>query len=352
VVFAGYFYRTLVLNQETDYGFAVFACLLLLASSAIAVIRVYSWTGATPLKVAILVLLLFDFHLFLTPHMKLKKDFDGKGNYEPKQYYFHDELIDFLRSQTGTFRVDFGERFRPGNPGQVYKLETVGGHGATALKRFSEFQANHYPVGNVIGDLMNVRFIVSRDELPLSRVFSNKNGIVYENPDWLPRAWLVDEVIPKTELEEVLPLLLLPSFNPRAVAYIEGSDRGPGDLPKPALTSSRLPLNDSLPPVDDVTFARKSPNWFVVEVRTMRPRFLVVSENWYPGWKVETDGKPQALYRVDGALMGVFVDPGYSKIEFRYRPTGFYLALSLILLSLVSLAVTYSFSRNKKSRKP
>jgi hypothetical protein len=350
LVFAGYFYRTQVLYQETDYGVPVFACLLLLASSAIALIRVYSWARVAPLRVAILVLLLFDFHLFMAPHIKLKKNFDRKGNNEPKQYYFHDELIDFLKSQTGTFRVDFREGFQPGNHGQVYKLETINGYGATSLKQFYEFQVHHYPPGNIIGDLMNVRFVVNQKELALPKVFSNKNGIVHENPGWLPRAWLVDEAIPKANFGEILPLLQDPSFNPRAVAYIEGSHKFPNGLSIPDQTSSQLPLHDGSTSSDDITFSRQSPNWFVVEAKTMRPRFLVVSENWYPGWKVQTNGKPRTLHRVNGALMGVFVEPGSSKIEFRYRPTRFYLALSLTFVALVSLGVAYWFSRSKSPR--
>ena len=167
----------------------------------IALIRVYSWTRMMPLKVAILALLLFDFHLFLSPHIRLKKDFDRKGNNEPKQYYFHDELIGFLKSQTGTFRVDFREGFRPGNHGEVYKLETINWHGATRLKQFHDLLNHHYPPGNVIADLMNVRFVVNRNELKLPKVFSNKNGIVHENPGWLPRARLVDEAIQKQNFE-------------------------------------------------------------------------------------------------------------------------------------------------------
>lgn len=350
LIFAGYFYRTLVLYQATDYGGPVFACLLLITSSVIALIRVYSWTRMMALKVAILVLLLFDFHLFLSPHIKLKKEFDRKGNNEPKQYYFHDELIAFLKSQTGTFRVDFREGFQPGNHGEVYKLETINGYGATKLKQFHDLQRHHSPPGNVIGDLMNVRFVANRKELPLPKVFSNKNGIVHENPGWLPRAWLVDEAIQKQNFGEILPLLQHPSFDPRAVAYFEGSDRFLNESSHPARTSPQRPLDDASLSTDEVIFSRRSPNRFAVAVRTARPCFLVVSENWYPGWKAEVNGKPRALHRVNGALMGVFVDPGSSQIEFRYLPTHFYLGMSLTLLSVLSMAVAYWSSTRKNPR--
>jgi|GEM_PF-909878 len=347
LVFAGYFYRTLVLYQPTDYGVPVFACLLLITSSVIALIRVYSWTRMAPLRVAILVLLLFDFHFFLSPHIRLKKEFDRKGNNEPRQYYFHDELINFLKSQTGTFRVDFREGFQPGNQGEVYKLETINGYGATSLKQFRDLRVHHSPPGNVIGDLMNVRFVVNRNELQLPKVFSNKNGIVHENPGWLPRAWLVDEAIQKQSFDEILPLLRHPSFDPRAVAYFEGPGKFFNESSHPDRTSQQSLLDNGSLSTDEVIFSRRSPNRFAVAVRTARPCFLVVSHNWYPGWKAQVNGKSRTLYRVNGALMGMFVDPGSSQIEFRYLPTHFYLGMSLTLLSLLSLAPAYWFSSRK-----
>ena len=51
------------------------------------------------------------------------------------------------------------------------------------------------------------------------------------------------------------------------------------------------------------------------------PKLLVVSQNWYPGWKARVNGELRPVERVNGTLMGVQVAPGASRVEFVYRPT-------------------------------
>ena len=135
---------------------------------------------------------MFDFHFLLSPHLRLKRDFDRKGNFEPRQYYSHDDVIQFLQSHKGLFRVDFRDDYYPKNSGEVFKLETINGYGATSLTQFYHFQAEAYPVGNVITDMLNVRYVVSQKGLDLPVAFQGEHAKVYENPGFLPRVWLAD----------------------------------------------------------------------------------------------------------------------------------------------------------------
>ncbi|MFN8008123.1 MAG: YfhO family protein [Terriglobia bacterium] len=94
-----------------------------------------------------------------------------------------------------------------------------------------------------------------------------------------------------------------------------------------------------------VQYQRISPNRFEVAVESATPQLLVVSENWYPGWKALVNGRPQPIYRAYGVLMGVFIEPGSSRVMFTYRPTHFYwgvfLALGAFLILLLSLVQTF-----------
>ena len=335
LVAAGYFYRTQVLYQATNYGVPFFACLLLTSSAAVLAMRMWSRTSEKlrVFKIAIVTILLFDFHFLLSPHMKLKRDFDRKANYEPKQYYPHDEVIAFLKSQQGDFRVDFRDGFTPGNMGQVYKLETINGYGATSLKQFFEFQNHHYPPGNVIGDLLNVRFIVSDKDLALPRVLSTPRGTVYENPGWLPRAWLVDNTVHKEGLDEVMLGVQGASFDPLSLAYVEDPSK------RAAQTSGASSVKGN------VTFKRDSPNQFSLGVSTEIPRFVVISQNWYPGWRAAINGVQRRIFRTNGALMGIYVDSGDSRIEFSYRPSHYSLGVGLTCVSFLCMGAAYLHSR-------
>ncbi len=337
-VFCMYFYQVQALSQNPNYSAPGFACLLLVAAAGIGLARSLGWSKAAPLRAAILLTLLFDFHFVVGAHLKLKGEFDRKLNFEPKQYYQKDSLIQFLQSQPGTFRVDFRDEHYPKNGGQVFKLETVGGYGATSLKQFYHFQAEAYPPGSIVADLMNVRYLVSQNALELPVAFQGEHAKVYENLGFLPRAWLAHQTALKRDLNEIVPLLREPTFDPYSMAYLEESLAGP-ELPlrEPAETG---PSSENR---GTATYQPISANRFRVEAASGTPKMLVVSQNWYPGWRARVNGQWRKVERVNGALMGVPVDTGRSDVEFLYRPTHFYWAAGATLAALVTLVWSLGF---------
>lgn len=333
--FATYFYQTQALSQDPSYSTPGFACLLLLATSAIGLARSLGFARARALRIAIGLVLLFDFHFLLSPHLRLKRNFDRKENFEPKQYYSHDDVIQFLQSNRGLFRVDFRDDYYPKNSGEVFKLETINGYGATSLKQFYHFQAEAQPAGNVIADMLNVRYIVSQKGLDLPVAFQGEHAKVYENPGFLPRAWLADRVEVKRDFSEMAPLFRDSTFDPYRVAYVE---QPAGEVLPVGFQTLVVPASTSPTARETAEFARKSPNRFRVETHSPVPRVLVVSQNWYPGWKASVNGHSRPVQRVNGALMGVPVDAGVSEVEFAYRPTGFIWALGVTMAALGVLA--------------
>ena len=327
IAFGTYFYQTHALSQNPDYGTTAFACLLLLATSAVGLARTFGFARAKSLQITIGLTLLFDFHFLLSPHLRLKREFDRKGNFEPKQYYSQDDVIQFLQSQSGLFRTDFRDDYYPKNSGEVFKLETINGYGATSLKSFYHFQAEAYPAGNVIADMMNVRYLVSQKGLDLPVAYQGQNAKVYENPGFLPRAWLAAQVEVKKDFNEMVPLLRDPGFKPYLVAYVEQpvEDLGTSAGPLPVGGQTDLAAQGT------AVFTRQSPNRFQVDTQSLVANLLVVSQNWYPGWKARVNGQLRRVERVNGALMGVQVGPGTSRVEFVYRPTRFLWAVALAL---------------------
>jgi hypothetical protein len=334
VVFAGYFYQKQVLSQDPDYGTQGFACLLMLATSAMGLARIFGGARTKSLQIAVLLILLFDFHFLLSVHMKLKRDFDRKVNFEPKQFYQQDDVVRFLQSQSGIFRVDIREKYYPANLGQVFKLETINGFGATCLKQFCDFNAEAYPAGGIISDLLNVRFFVSQEPLELPLAFQGEHAKIYENPGFLPRAWLANQVQVKRNFDEMVPLLRSPSFDPYAVGYVEEPLSGSEPLLAQTAAFSSTGGNFDR---GTAIFTRISPNRFRVAITCASPKLLVVSQNFYPGWRARVNGKLRKVERVNGALMGVPVESGHSEIEFSYRPTHFYWAAAMTLAAFAVL---------------
>ncbi len=345
IAFGTYFYQAQVLSQIPDFGMIAFACLLLLATSAVGLARTFGFARAKSLQVAIGLILLFDFHFLLSPQLRLKREFDRKGNFEPKQYYSQDDLIRFLQSQSGFFRVDFRDDYYPKNSGEVFKLETINGYGATSLKQFYHFQAEAYPAGNMIADMMNVRYFVSQKGLDLPVAFQGQHAKVYENPGFLPRAWLTSRIEVKKDFSEMVALLRVPGFNPYLVAYVEQPVGDLGTSPGPMPVGGQTDIAAQ----GTAVFTRQSPNRFQVETQSLVAKLLVVSQNWYPGWKARVNGQLRPVERVNGTLMGVQVGPGASRVEFVYRPTRFLWAVALVLGAFAALGFSFFKLRSNQN---
>ena len=86
---------------------------------------------------------------------------------------------------------------------------------------------------------------------------------------------------------------------------------------------------------------------FRVTTENQRTVFLVISETSYPGWSATINGKRQRVFRTDGALMGLFVQPGRNLVDFVFRPKYlvFSLALPLIAVAFLLAATAYQLLR-------
>ena len=345
IVFVGYFYRTQVLNQPTDFGFQSFTCFLLLATSLLGILRFYSGSRiVVSLKIAAVMLLLLDYYVFLSPHFKLKTDFDRVQNFEPWQYYRQDDVLKFLQSKEETFRVDFQDMNYPRNIGQVAKLETINSYGATRLSRLVDFFNG--AVGSL--ELLNVRYIVSSKELNLPKIFEGQKSTVYQNPSVLPRVWCVSKVSSEINIDQVFRRMRETSFDPLKEAVIEdGMPFRPLSLIEATKDGYLTESNAS----DHLLLEQYTPNRFLVSRKGKHPVLLVVSQNWYPGWTVIVNGTSRPISRVYGTLMGVTLDSGTSQVEFNYWPTHFYWSLISSGLAGVILIVAALLIYRRKTIK-
>lgn len=62
---------------------------------------------------------------------------------------------------------------------------------------------------------------------------------------------------------------------------------------------------------------------------------LVMSENYYPGWKATVNGRATRILKVDGGLRGIPVSGGSSTVELRYSPLYMTLGLPVTCLALL-----------------
>ncbi|MGE5620121.1 MAG: YfhO family protein [Sphingomonadaceae bacterium] len=85
---------------------------------------------------------------------------------------------------------------------------------------------------------------------------------------------------------------------------------------------------------DEVSMVRDGTNEVVVKASLEQPGFLVLSDSYYPGWKVYVDGREDRLLRANYLLRAVHLEPGDHEVRFVYDPLSFKLGLMLSAVGL------------------
>lgn len=263
------------------------------------------------------------------------------------------ELAAYLRDQPGLFRVYSPSYSLPQHTGAVYNLQTVDGVDPLQLAETVAFVREASGVGDRMpgysvvlpplppgGDvttahrdtrpnldllgLLNVRYLAA--EFPIQAdglVEKARFGAtyLYENTKALPRAFIVSRAEPVSGPEEALARLA--EADPRDVAFVEGE--GESGSPIPLQIARNAEELGGAPPRSggaggEVEVIRYTPDDIVVQAALDRPGVLVLSEVWYPGWEARIDGQPAPMYRADGLLRAVYLQPGAHTVEFSYAP--------------------------------
>jgi uncharacterized membrane protein YfhO len=77
--------------------------------------------------------------------------------------------------------------------------------------------------------------------------------------------------------------------------------------------------------------------------------FLVLADNFYPGWKVYVNGSEKTIVRVNHNLRGVVVPRGQNKVTFRYSPLSFKIGFAITLFTLSGIIAFFARVRRGKN---
>ena len=130
------------------------------------------------------------------------------------------------------------------------------------------------------------------------------------------------------------------------------------DLHRIALLSA--PLDAPLDPTpqtagESVRMGRYEANRMDIGVRAASRALLVLSEQYYPGWKATVNDRPARIWRVDGMLRGIVVPPGESRVSLQYRPASIYIGATLTAVTfcvVLSVPVCLWFLRRRSHITP
>ena len=154
---------------------------------------------------------------------------------------------------------------------------------------------------------------------------------VYQNPDPLPRAWLVSAAKILSDEEAVLAALQQPSFEPLHTVVLMQNDAHPPTSAESSPSSMGAPVS--------ILFYGE--NEIVLATSAERPGYLVLSEVWYPGWRATVNSEPAPVLRANYTLRALPVPAGELTIRLWYAPDSWRRGLTLFGVGVLLLACLY-----------
>lgn len=231
----------------------------------------------------------------------------------------------------------------PPNTLLPYQIATVTGKNQQFPKWYREFASLIEPQQNLshvvfdeyrspFFDLLNVRYVLTRASAPPLDgydLLATAEGVsVYENKSAMPRAFFASAVVEAGNEAASLEALRDIPFDPHtAVVIVTGKGMTTGNAGEAS-----------------ATIIEDQRNRVVVGTDSARDGLLVLSDNYYPGWRAYVDGQPVEVLRANHSMRAVNVPAGRHMVSFAFMPRAFflsvYVSLAAAVLTLAALIVS------------
>ena len=188
---------------------------------------------------------------------------------------------------------------------------------------------------------------------PVNRLYQskNENWALWENPNRLPRVWLVRRW-------QTLNTLIDPSRKSvdQRTRFVFFPNDKPRDLLHEAVIETdysvqpQSPPRDTAPPAqDDHRVLRDQPQRLDLTISLRAPALVVVRDYFDTDWQttVTTTQQGEArlwpMVRTNRIMRGLWLPAGRHHISMRYRPSAFYLGAGISLFTWIALASIAGF---------
>lgn len=251
-----------------------------------------------------------------------------------------DAITAHLRAVKPPYRV-----FDAGNSyGQsllmAYRIPVAIGYHGFQLRRYEELTGaagGYAQLGSpTLLDLLAIRYVIVPAAQPvpgyhvvagpITTTFGTP-AVLYER-DSTPAYARVLPAAAKVSEAQVVPTVVDPRFPVRSVALLP--DTSTAQLPnaQPPFPLSAVKANVTSWSAGAMTVALTGAN--------VTPGLLVVSENWYPAWHAEVDGKPGVVRRANHSLIGVDLPAGAKEIRLQFASASYARGKTISMIALVA----------------
>jgi len=238
------------------------------------------------------------------------------------------ESVKFLKQDKSLFRIN--TRWDKAKDPPVFPPNTLLPYGISNVKVYASLIPPQGFIEERFHSLLNVKYVIAPPgtQMPQNLYSLAFDGDVwiYENREVLPRAYMVQQARFVETEEDALTEMYSADFDPGKTVVIVGSAR---------LGS----LDDPSPEHSVVEVARYAPSEVEVDVDSTNGGFLVLSDRYYPGWKVFVDGKESPMYKANYVFRAVQLDKGRHRVSFSFGPYLFRLGLYISIVSVIFVIV-------------
>lgn len=265
----------------------------------------------------------------------------------PKEWLFPETpSLNFLTAKLNReppFRIVAFDRILPPNTNLVYRLQSIEGYESLHSARYHDFMKELVSpdvyhnwidifsrANRKFLQLLNVKYILAENKLEgedLKPVYDGEIKI-YEDLKALPRAWIASEGKVLKTKEEIFDELKSLDFDPKKAVILEEEPQG--------FKGSKAQ--------GEATIIEYQPEKVVIQAELNQGGFLVLSDSWYPGWKVFVNGKKGKILRANYIMRAVQLSNGRHLVEFIYDPpsfkVGLFISLTIFILILILLVVS------------
>lgn len=204
--------------------------------------------------------------------------------------------------------------------------------------------------------LLATRWLISRHVLdeggPYELALSGLNYMVYERKDALPRAYGVTRSIeaPNPQIEDMLACAADGQIRADHLAQTVwigpmggkmGPARGATTPAEGACLSHAIRMEGPASPITPGRVEADLGNNLEVSITMAQAGWLVVSDNFYPGWSARVNGREQPIRQAFLFARAVEVPAGESQVIFTYWPNSLQIGLNISALSLMVSLLAY-----------
>ncbi|MEW6416500.1 MAG: hypothetical protein AB1480_00045 [Nitrospirota bacterium] len=135
------------------------------------------------------------------------------------------------------------------------------------------------------------------------------------------------------------------NYHPPLISPVKGGKHTPpplsrGELPSPT-------RGEDKGEGDIVIIKEYAPDKIALEVES-NGGILVISDLYFPGWKVMVNGREEEVIEVFGLLRGVIIEGGKSDVLFYYRPMSLYVGMVVSMTTFIAWILFLYFKGRRK----